>query len=60
MKRISGLVYEESRGVLRIFLENVMRDAITYTAHARRETVTCLDVIYALKRLGRTLYGFGG
>lgn len=30
------------------------------TEHARRKTVTALDVVYALKRQGRTLYGFGG
>jgi histone H4 len=59
VKRISGLVYEETRGVLKVFLENVIRDAVTYTEHARRKTVTAMDVVYALKRQGRTLYGFG-
>lgn len=59
-KRISGLVYEETRGVLKVFLETVIRDAVTYTAHARRKTVTAMDVVYALKRQGRTLYGYGG
>jgi histone H4 len=60
VKRISGLIYEETRGVLKIFLENVIRDTVTYTKHARRKTVTTMDVAYALKRQGRTLYGFGG
>ncbi|SCZ90027.1 BZ3500_MvSof-1268-A1-R1_Chr1-3g01731 [Microbotryum saponariae] len=59
VKRISGLIYEETRGVLKIFLENVIRDSVTYTEHAKRKTVTSLDVVYALKRSGRTLYGFG-
>ncbi|KAH8989260.1 histone cluster 1, H4d [Lactarius akahatsu] len=59
VKRISGLIYEETRGVLKIFLENVIRDTVTYTEHAKRKTVTALDVVYALKRSGRTLYGFG-
>ena len=58
-------------------LENVIRDSVTYTEHAKRKTgksprlscsptscdannaVTSLDVVYALKRQGRTLYGFG-
>eukprot|EP00501_MAST-03F_sp_TOSAG23-6_P000740 GSMAST32.ASY1.ANO1.768.1 assembled CDS len=35
----------QTRGVLKVFLEN---------------TVTAMDVVYALKRQGRTLYGFGG
>ncbi|OVA10223.1 Histone H4 [Macleaya cordata] len=60
VKRISGFIYEETKGVLKIFLENVIRDAVTYTEHARRKTVTAMDVVYALKRQGRTLYGFGG
>lgn len=60
VKRISGLIYEETRGVLKVFLEQVIRDAVTYTEHARRKTVTAMDVVYALKRQGRTLYGFGG
>uniref|UniRef100_A0A3Q3DZE5 Histone H4 n=1 Tax=Labrus bergylta TaxID=56723 RepID=A0A3Q3DZE5_9LABR len=40
VKRISGLIYEETRGVLKVFLENVIRDAVTYTEHAKRKTVT--------------------
>ncbi|XP_076274772.1 histone H4-like [Rhynchophorus ferrugineus] len=47
VKRISGLIY-------------VIRDAVTYTEHAKRKTVIAMDVIYALKRQGRTLYGFCG
>ncbi|KAJ8349281.1 hypothetical protein SKAU_G00244110, partial [Synaphobranchus kaupii] len=38
VKRISGLIYEETRGVLKVFLENVIRDAVTYTEHAKRNT----------------------
>lgn len=60
VKRISGLIYEETRGCLKGFLEGIVRDAVTYTEHARRKTVTAMDVIYALKRQGKTLYGFGG
>jgi histone H3/H4 len=75
VKRISGLIYEETRGVLKIWLENVsfnmahiyatitshqvIHDAVLYTEHGKRTTVRALDVVYALKRSGRTLYGFG-
>ena len=59
IKRISDLIYEETRDILKVFLENVIRDAVTYTEHAKRKTVTTMDVIYALKRQGRTFYGFG-
>ena len=54
VKRISAMIYEETRGVLKTFLEGVIRDAVTYTEHAKRKTVTSLDVVYALKRQGRT------
>nr|GLL37321.1 histone H4 [Ipomoea trifida] len=60
VKRISGLIYEETRGVLKIFLENLICDVVTYTEHARWKTVTVMDVVYALKRQGRTLYRFDG
>ena len=60
VKRIFGLIYEETRNVLKIFLENVIRDAIQYTEHRNRKTVTDMDVVYGLKRQGRTIYGFGG
>ena len=60
VKRISGLVYEETRAVLRVFLENLLRDSLMYTDHARRTRVTAMDVVHALKRQGKTLYGFGG
>ena len=59
VKRISGQIYEETRDALRQFLERVLRDATTYTEHSHRKTVTTMDVIYALKRNGSTVYGFG-
>jgi len=50
VKRISSFIYDDTRAVLRSFLESVVRDAVTYTEHARRKTVTAMDVVYALKR----------
>ena len=47
VKRISGLIYEETRGVLKVFLENVIRDAVTYTEST---TVTEVDVVNVFKR----------
>lgn len=60
VKRISALIYEETRGVLKVFLENVIRDAVTYTEYARRKTVTLHDVLHALQRQQRTLYHIEG
>jgi histone H4 len=60
VKRVSGLIYEDARKVLKGFLEKTVKDAVTYTEHAKRKTVTALDVVNSLKRNGRTIYGFGG
>ena len=59
VKRISGLIYDETRSVLKTFLDGVVRDAVTYNEHSKIKTVTAMDVVYALKRQGRTLYGYG-
>ena len=53
VKRISATVYDETRSILKSFLEKVIRDAVTYTEHAQRKTVTSLDVVHALRRQGR-------
>jgi len=55
VKKLSGLIYEEVRGVLKVYLENVIRAAVTYTEHARRKTVTVADVAAALSRHGRPI-----
>ena len=58
VKRISGLIYEEIRMVTKIFLENIIKDSVTYMEYANRKTITVMDIIYALKRRGTTFYGF--
>uniref|UniRef100_A0A7M4ELD6 Histone H4 n=1 Tax=Crocodylus porosus TaxID=8502 RepID=A0A7M4ELD6_CROPO len=60
MKRISSLIYKQTHGVLKVFLEleNVICDAITYIEHAKRKTVAAMDVVYARKCQGHTLYSF--
>ncbi|XP_023363969.1 histone H4-like [Otolemur garnettii] len=60
VKRLSTTVYEEVRAALKLYLENIITDAVTYTDHAKRRTVTAMDIIYALKHQGHTLYGFSG
>lgn len=45
--------------MLRMYLTSVIQNAVTYCEHARRSTVTIMDIVYALKRKGQTLYGFG-
>ena len=58
VKRISGLLYDEVRGVLASFVEKVVHGATAYAEHAKRKTVTALDVVQSLKREGKLLYGY--
>lgn len=58
VRRISALIYPEARDILKVFLENIIRDAVTYTEYAKRKVVTALDVVFALKQRGVTIYGF--
>lgn len=52
VKRVSGLLYEELRGVLRVWLENVERHMCVFTQHARRKTVQLEDLEGALENNG--------
>lgn len=56
VKRISGLMAEETRGSIKSFMENIVRDAVTYTEHARRKTVTTKDVLNSLIRNNCRMY----
>ncbi len=60
VKRISGLIVDETRSVLRNFLDDVIGKAVTYTEHARRKTVTTMDIVLALKKsdFKVNLYGY--
>ena len=55
VKRISGLIYEEVRQVLKSFVDQVVRDSVSFTECGKRKTVTALDVVHALKNRGRML-----
>jgi histone H4 len=44
--------------VILSFLGSIIRDSVTYTEHAQRNTVSAMDVVYALKKAGRTLLGY--
>ena len=58
VQRISGMIYEEAHGVLKVFLEAVVKDAVLYTQYCERKTVTPIDIVFALKQHGRNIYGF--
>ena len=57
-KDLENTLNEEIHGVLtrafvKVFLENVVRDAVTYTMRAKRKMVTAMDMVYTLKKQGR-------
>ena len=56
VKRINTLVFDEMKICMRTFLFQVIKDTATYTEHARRKTVSVIDVLNALKRSGKPLY----
>ena len=55
VERIAGLIYEETRG--EILAERLWDWTVEEIKHTH--TATTMDVVYALKRQGKTLYGFG-
>ncbi|KAI1755600.1 histone-fold-containing protein [Xylaria castorea] len=58
VKRISGSIYEEIRTVLKMRLEQIIKDCVTYTEYRQAKTVTINDVLHSLRRQGRPIYGF--
>jgi len=57
--RLNQGVYKEARGVLREYLQEVLAGSVEVARFGGRRTVTALDVVWALKRRGQVLYGFG-
>jgi histone H4 len=58
IKRISADSFQEVRGIYLRFLDVLVTHAVAYTECAQRKTVRAVDVIYALKKQGRNLYGY--
>jgi histone H4 len=58
IKRINGAVYGETQNALKRFYEVTLKDAATLAILSKRQTVMVSDVLYALQRSGRTLYGY--
>ncbi|KAE8448580.1 hypothetical protein EG329_009005 [Mollisiaceae sp. DMI_Dod_QoI] len=58
VKRIAGTIYDETRVAMKAHLEMILKDVVAITDYQNRKTVTVTDVIFALKRIGRPIYGF--
>ncbi|KFY11990.1 hypothetical protein V491_06961 [Pseudogymnoascus sp. VKM F-3775] len=59
VKRISAMIYDDTREAMKAHLQLILKDCVIFLEHANRKTVTVGDVIFALKRIGRPIYGFG-
>ena len=55
---MSGLCYEELRGVMKVFLDSKIRDALAVTQHNRRKTVTRGDLVASAK--GNAILNYKG
>ncbi|KAJ6496045.1 hypothetical protein C8R45DRAFT_984829 [Mycena sanguinolenta] len=57
VKRMSGSgICEETHGCMLVHMQSV--DVVLHTTHDHRTTITAKDVVRALRRPGRNLYGF--
>lgn len=55
--RMSEKIYKPVRKTLKEFLSRIIQDAVVYVEHAKRKTVTSMDIVYALKNNGMSMYG---
>ncbi|XP_019386139.1 PREDICTED: histone H4-like [Crocodylus porosus] len=51
MEHISSLISEETCRVLKVFLESMVHDTVTYPEQAKHKTVTVVDVVYPLVQI---------
>ncbi|KAF2754559.1 hypothetical protein EJ05DRAFT_520684 [Pseudovirgaria hyperparasitica] len=59
VRRISGGVYAEIRLALRSRLTETIRRAVAIVDARQQKTVRANDIVYALRGMGTSLYGFG-
>ena len=56
--RVSTDIYTETRDSIRLFLKHIVKKSLVYMLAAKRKTCRPLDLVMALKKYGRSLYGF--
>ncbi|XP_043569068.1 histone H4-like [Chiloscyllium plagiosum] len=52
IKHVSDLIYEEAQRMLKVFLENVIRDSVTYMKPVKYKMVTAMNIIKMLRWRG--------
>lgn len=59
VKTMSTLMYEELRGVLKVYIEDLLKPTVLMAAHARRKTIGEEDVKQALISQQKRVYSTG-
>jgi len=57
VRRVSSGVLNGTREALHDFLEGILTDATKFADYSKRNTVKTVDIVHALKRRGRDIYG---
>jgi len=58
VKRLRGVVYDDARDMLEVFLTKLVRDARLYTRSRGRITTNCADVLCALENNNCSTYSY--
>lgn len=59
VKRMSSLAFNVAMEQARAFTDEVLTNAMLFADNRRQITVRASDIVYALRRMNRSLYGFG-
>jgi histone H4 len=59
VSRISYGTNNHVREYIDEFLNKIVRDSLSYCEYRKAMTITAMDVVYALKKNGQTIYGYG-
>jgi histone H3/H4 len=59
VKSLSSLIYEEMRGVIKVFLEKMIENALTFCQHHKRTTIQRFDIIEAARVNGYPILSHG-
>ena len=57
VKRMSKSCFGDMFGALKEYLDKDLKVAATYAEHSKRKTLTAGDVVQAVKKRGKALYG---
>ena len=57
---VSGLVFEETRGIIKVYLETLILEAVTLVQHKKRNVVLATDVLAAAAAPARLAPRLGG